>query len=73
MQKKTVKQNEWIPCKERLPEKYTWVEVKAKPFPKSTAPAILVDTEWDTTNPEWLYCGMISMAVDLVTEWRMPY
>ena len=59
---------EWIKTEDRLPDKGKFVEVKAKPFEGTTGHAVLVDTEWGTT--EWLYAGMINMAIDMITEWR---
>ena len=59
---------EWNKTEEKLPEKNVWVEVKAEIFPNTTGHALLIDTEWGTT--EWLYGGMIHMAIDMVKEWR---
>ena len=59
---------DWVKTSDKLPEKNKWVEVKAEPFPDTTGHALLVDTAWGTT--EWLYAGMINMAVDMITEWR---
>ena len=59
---------EWIKTEEKLPEKNVWVEVKAEMFPNTTGYALLVDAEWGTT--EWLYSGIINMAIDMIQEWR---
>lgn len=59
---------EWNKTEEKLPEKNVWVEVKAEMFPNTIGHALLIDTEWGTT--EWLYSGIIHMAINMVKEWR---
>lgn len=59
---------EWNKTEEKLPEKNVWVKVKTKMFPNTIGHALLIDTEWGTT--EWLYGGMIHMAIDMIKEWR---
>lgn len=60
--------SEWIKTEDKLPEKEKWVEIKDPLVEGNVSHALLIDTEWGTT--EWLYCGMIHMAIDMVKEWR---
>ena len=60
--------NEWIKTKDQLPAKNEWVEVKADPFPNEIGHAVLIDTDWGTT--EFVYAGIIHMAKDMISEWR---
>lgn len=61
-------EKEWIKTEEKLPEKDTWVKVKDPLVEGKIGHAVLIDTAWGTT--EWLYAGMIHMAIDMIKEWR---